>query len=207
MTEPLQRTEEWRRARAGKITASRFADVIAVKRDGSPTAARSKYMRELAFERLAGEPMHEASGRALTWGIEVEQYAREAFELETGLIVEPADFVLHPEYDFIGCSADGLVGKTGGYESKCPMDESVHVQTWLEGMPADHIPQVQGCMFVTGRQWWAFTSYDPRACERLRLYHQRIDRDEVFIANLKTHLLAFEAELQQMVEELRRKSA
>ncbi|ALD90309.1 exonuclease [Cupriavidus gilardii CR3] len=207
MSEPLQRTEDWRKARAGKITASRFVDVIAIKRDGAPTAARAKYMRELAFERLSGEPMHEVGGKALTWGTEVEQYAREAFELETGLIVEPAQFVTHPDYPFIGCSADGLIGKDGGYESKCPMDESVHIQTWLEGMPRDHMAQVQGCMFVTGRKWWEFTSYDPRACERLRLYHERIERDEGFIANLEAALLQFEAELQQMVAELERKSA
>lgn len=207
MSEPLQRTEEWRRARAGKITASRFADVLAVKRDGTPTAARDKYMRELAFERLSGEPMHEVFGKALTWGTEVEQYAREAFELETGLIVEPAEFVLHPEYPFLGCSADGLIGKSGGYESKCPMDEAVHIQTWLEGMPKEHIPQVQGCMFVTGRMWWSFNSYDPRVCERLRLYHQRIFRDEGFIDHLKDALLKFEAELQLMVAQLERKSA
>lgn len=207
MSEPLQRTEDWRRARAGKITASRFTDVIALKRDGTPTAARAKYMRELAFERLSGEPMHEIGGKALTWGTEVEQYAREAFELETGLIVEPAEFVTHPEYPFIGCSADGLIGKAGGYESKCPMDEAVHIQTWLEGMPDDHLPQVQGCMFVTGRQWWCFTSYDPRACDRLRLYHQRIDRDEGYIAMLKDRLRQFETELQQMIAELERRSA
>lgn len=69
------------------------------------------------------------------------------------------------------------------------------------------MPQVQGNMMVTGRAWWDFISYDPRQCERLRLYVQRILRDDHFISEMLGALLQFEAELQQMVAELERKSA
>ena len=220
----LQRTPEWRDERAGKITASRFADVMAFTdpepgsvyksgpRKGQPklptsTATRDKYMRELCFERLSGKPVHEISGMALRWGAEVESYALSAFELETGLVVQPACFVTHAEYKFIGCSADGLIGKDGGVENKAPHDEAVHIQTMLEGMPDNHIPQVQGCMLVTGRKWWEFISYDPRAGENYRLYHQRIERDEEYIAKLKDGIMRFEAELQLMVATLQQKSA
>lgn len=165
-----QRSEAWRLARAGKLTASRFRDVIAVKRDGKPTAARDKYMREMVFERLAGVPRHEINGPSLKWGTEAESFAREAYELETGYLVEASEFVVHPDYPFIGCSPDGLIGQEGGYESKCPMDEAVHIHTWLNGMPDEHMPQIQGCMWVTGRSWWTFVSYDPRLNERLRLF-------------------------------------
>lgn len=218
-----QRSDEWRLARAGKITASRFGDAIAMTkaepgevyksgpRKGQPklptsTSDRNKYMREIVFERIALTPRHEVSGHALRWGADVESYAREAFELETGMIVTPGQFVTHPDYPFIGCSPDGLIGEPGGYESKCPMDEAVHINTWLSGMPEDHIPQVQGCMFVTGRQWWEFISYDPRVAERFRLYHQRIERDDAYINGvLLPGLLQFEKEVQELIANLEAK--
>lgn len=203
-----QRTDEWRMARAGKITASRFGDVIDLTKAGKPTAARAKYMREIVFERISQAPRHEVGGHALRWGSDVESFAREAFELDTGLIVTPGQFVTHPHYGFIGCSPDGLINQTGGYESKCPMDEAVHINTWLCGMPEEHKPQVQGCMLVTGRLWWEFISYDPRVAERFRLFHQRIERDDEYIGKLLLPgLLQFEQEVQSMIAQLEAKAA
>jgi predicted phage-related endonuclease len=220
-----QRSAEWHAARAGKITASRFSDAIAFTggepgdvyktgpKKGQPklrqsTAARDKYMRELVFERLAGSATHEVGGRATQWGSEVESFAREAAELETGLIVMTGGFFTHPRYAFIGASPDGLIGEDGGYESKCPMDEAVHINTLLHGMPDDHIAQVQGGMLVTGRKWWLFISYDPRVPEPYRLYTQRIERDDAYInGTLLPGLLQFEAEVQQMIKRLKERAA
>jgi hypothetical protein len=215
-----QRTDEWRAARAGKLTASRFADAIAFSggepgdvyktgpKKGLPkprvsTDTRNRYLREIVFERLAATPKHEVGGRATQWGTDVEAYAKEAVELETGLILTAAAFVTHPRYDFIGASPDALIGEDGGYESKCPMDEAVHIKTLLDGMPADHIPQVQGGMLVTGRKWWMFASYDPRMSAPFRLYTQRVERDDAYINNtLLPGLLQFEAEVQEMIKRL-----
>lgn len=203
-----QGTDAWRMQRAGKITGSRFIDVLAVKKDGKPTAAREKYKRELVFERLAEAPLHEVGGFATRWGSDVESYAREAAEVETGHIIDPAAFVLHPDYPFIGASTDGLIAADGCYESKCPMDEGVHIETWLTGMPAEHIPQVQGAMFVTGRKWLLFVSYDPRMAKRFQLYMQIVQRDDVYInGTLKPGLLQFEKEVAAMMKQLEAKAA
>lgn len=226
MSEPIeQRSDEWRAARAGKLTASRFADALAMTggepgdvyksglRKGEPkprqsTAARDKYMREIVFERIAAAPSHEVGGRATRWGEEVEPFGREAVELETGLIIAPGHFVTHPRYPFIGASPDGLIGDDGGYESKCPMDEAVHINTLLNGMPADHIPQVQGGMLVTGRRWWLFVSYDPRVPEPYRLFVQRIERDDAYINDvLLPGLLQFEAEVCALIGRLKERAA
>lgn len=202
-----QRTDDWQLARAGKLTASVFVDIVALTQAGKPKAERAKLMRTKAFERLAGIARHEVGGKSLSWGQDVEPYARDGYEVLTGNIVKQSPFLLHPQHDFIGASPDGLVGTEGGIEMKCPHDESVHVQTWLEGMPSDHIPQVQGCMLVTGRRWWDFISYDPRAGERFRLYVQRIPRDDAYCADLLTKLLQFEMELRAMVKQLEAKAA
>ncbi|MDR5756989.1 YqaJ viral recombinase family protein [Caballeronia sp. LZ035] len=203
-----QRTDEWRAQRAGRLTASRFGDVISLTKAGKPTAARDKYMREIVFERLASTAKHSVDGHALRWGTEVESFAKEAFELETGMIVMQAEFQQHSDYAFIGASPDGLINGDGGYESKCPMDEAVHINTLLHGMPEEHIPQVQGCMMVTGRKYWMFVSYDPRVSERFRLYHERVERDDDYINGvLLPCLLQFNAEVEQMIAELNRRVA
>lgn len=208
MNEIEQRSEEWFAQRAGKITASRFADAIAMskRKAGEPTEARSKYMRELVAEILMCAPKHSVSSQSMRWGTEVETFARESYELEHGVLVKESGFLLHPTCDFIGASPDGLVGEDGGIEMKCPHDEQVHISTWLDGMPEAHIGQVQGCMLVTGRKWWDFISYDPRQSEPFRLYVQRIPRDDAYIDTvLFPGLLQFWAEVQSMVDCLRRK--
>jgi len=202
-----QRTDAWRLQRAGNLTASTFKDIVAIKRDGKPTEARAKLMRVKAFERLSGIAQHEVGGKSLDWGKDLEEAAQEAYMVSNGGIIYSAPFMTHPLHDFIGASPDGLVSTDGGIEMKCPHDEAVHIQTWLEGMPADHMPQVQGNMLVTGRKWWDFISYDPRMAEPWRLYVQRIPRDDAYCADLLTKLLQFEAELRAMVETLRRKAA
>lgn len=200
----LQRTEQWHADRAGRITASRFVDVVAKTAAGKPKAERAKYMREVVFERLAAQAKHSVSSKSLNWGTEVEDFAIDAYELRTGLITARSPFVVHPRYDFIGASPDRLVGVDGGCEVKCPHDEGVHIETWLSGMPEDHIPQVQGGMLVTGRAWWDFISYDPRQGERFRLYVQRIERDQAYINSMLAELLQFNAEALKMQAELER---
>jgi predicted phage-related endonuclease len=196
-----QRTEDWRAARAGKLTASRFVDVLGTK------AARAKYMREIVFERAAGIAKHEVSSKSLAWGTDVEPFLIEAYELQTGLIVKRSGFLLHPLYPFIGASPDGLVGTDGGIEGKSPHDEAVHIGTWLDGMPSEHYPQVQGNMAVTGRAWWDFISYDPRQAEPFRLYVQRVPRDDAYIARLFGELHQFNEEAEALLAQLRRKAA
>lgn len=225
MLDELQGTDEWRQDRAGKITASRFADAIAMTEEkvaqkadaktgrqkgdiipARPLACRTKYMYQLAFERVSGSPVHEISARSLQYGKDSEAFARNMYELITGAFVDLAGFVIHADHSFIGCSVDGLVNDDGMTEIKCPHDESVHVQTLIEGVPEDHIPQIQGCLFVTGRQWCDFISFDPRQAPHLQIYIQRIHRDDIYIQKLKSGLLDFEKELQAVVNKLEAKA-
>jgi putative phage-type endonuclease len=196
-----QGTPEWRAERAGRITASRFVDVLGTR------PAREKYARELVFERLAQRPKHEVKSKSTAWGTDIEPFHVEAFELHTGLIAERCGLIAHPRYPFIAASPDRLTSDGGGLECKAPHDEAVHVQTWLEGMPDEHRAQVLGGMFVTGRTHWWFTSYDPRQAEPYRLYVERVPRDDRYIATLSGALLTFEQEVQAMLEQIRNRAA
>jgi len=208
-----QRDADWYAARLGKATASRFKDAIATKKQtekqkkdnlpGDPMQAQLDYLTELVVERLTQTPIQRYTTAAMTWGTEQEPAARAAYERITGRIVEETGFVAHDTL-LAGCSPDGLIDWDGLIEIKCPYSSANHIETLLNGMPADHIPQVQGQMWITGREWCDFVSYDPRMPEALQLHVQRIQRDPSFIADLEARITSFLQQVGNQVEALRR---
>jgi hypothetical protein len=197
---------QWLEQRSGCATASRFCDIIAVsKSNGKPLKAREDYIWTLATERVYGTPTEAFSAKSTDWGKELEPYAKQAYEIETGSIVVPSGFVLHPTIAYCGASPDGLIGSQGGIEIKCPKDRRVHMQTWRYGMPIDHLPQVQGNIWINEREWFDFISYDPRAPEQFRLFVQRIVRNEMYIKALQSHVVEFLEEVDNLVEQINAK--
>lgn len=198
-----QRTADWYAARIGKATASRFRDATAYLRSGDPAQAQRDYCTELVVERLTQQPAQRYATAAMQWGTEQEPAARAAYERVTGTSVEETGFVAHDTL-LAGCSPDGLVDWDGLIEIKCPFNSAVHIETLLRGMPDEHIPQVQGQMWITGRQWCDFVSYDPRMPAELQLHVQRIQRDPSVIADLERRVSSFLQEVGTQVEALRR---
>ena len=198
-----QRSDDWYAARCGKATASRFRDAMAVLKNGQPAQAAKDYLTELVVERLTGQPVQKFATAAMQWGTEQEAAARAAYEARTDIEVEETGFVCH-DVLMAGCSPDGLVDWDGLIEIKCPYNTGVHIETLLNGMPADHMSQIQGQMWITGRQWCDFVSYDPRMPEPLQLYVQRIHADPKAIADLAFGISAFLKEVGSKVEALRR---
>ena len=198
-----QRSDDWYAARCGKATASRFRDAMATLKNGQPAQVAKDYLTELVVERLTGQPVQKFTNAAMQWGTEQEAAARAAYEARTGIEVEETGFVAH-DVLMAGCSPDGLVDWDGLIEIKCPWNTGVHIETLLNGMPADHMPQVQGQMWITGRQWCDFVSYDPRMPVPLQLHIQRIPRDPAYVADLERQVTEFLAEVGAQVEALRR---
>ena len=198
-----QRDDDWYAARCGKATASRFRDAMATLKNGQTAQAAKDYLTELVVERLTGQPVTKFTTAAMQWGTEQESAARSAYEARTDVEVEETGFVCHDTL-LAGCSPDGLVDWDGLIEIKCPWNTGVHIETLLGGMPADHMPQIQGQMWITGRQWCDFVSFDPRMPEPLQMYVQRIHRDPAFVADLERQVTSFLAEVGSKVEALRR---
>jgi hypothetical protein len=69
-------------------------------------------------------------------------------------------------------------------------------------MPEDHIYQVQWQMACTGRKFCDFMSYDPRLPEQYRIYLERIDRDDLFIAQLEEIVVNFLKEVDDEISKL-----
>lgn len=217
-----QNTPEWLQDRAGKINASRMCDVMAFdpggelyksgKKKGTPKPgrvllARTDYIGDIVAELLTGEPKAQVRARPLDWGHDVEDAARAAYEAETGEIVQQVAGVTHPLLTYIRCSPDGLIGTDGQLQIKCPNNPANHIDALRNGMPSEHTPQVQGELFVTGRQWSDFVSFDPRMPPHLRLFRQRIPRDDTYIATLADACESLWAEVQDYIQYLNKRPA
>lgn len=199
-----QGTPEWLAARAGHCTASRFCDVLARLKGGGEAASRRAYKLQLVTERLTGMPCESYKNAAMEWGTATEPFARAAYETARGLMVDEVGFIPHPEVQWVGGSPDGLIGDEGGIEIKCPHNSVVHVETVSGGMPSEHRAQVQGLMWITGRQWWDFVSFDPRMPDKLQLYVERVKRDRDYIKNLESEVAKFLDEVDKQHEWLTR---
>lgn len=200
-----QQSPEWFAARLGKATASRFKDVLATIKNGE-AATRRNYRMQLVVERLTGQKEEGYTNQAMSWGNDNEPLARIAYEVQSGMIVTQVDFIAHPAL-MAGASPDGLIDADGGIEIKCPFQSAVHIETIQSGMPSEHMPQVQGAMWITGRQWWDFVSYDPRMPEHLQLYVQRIERDDSYIKDLESKVTAFLQEVDATIQQLNSRAA
>jgi putative phage-type endonuclease len=185
-----QGTEAWHQLRLGKVTASRVADIMAKTKTGV-SASRGNYLIELALQRVTGtiEPMY--TNEAMAWGTATEPQARVAYEVKTGNFVDQIAFVEHDIIEWFGCSPDGLVGKDGLIEIKCP-NSATHWATIKDGKPPNkYVIQMQTQMACTGRKWCDFVSFDPRMPERSQLFICRVERDNKMIDEIETEVMKF----------------
>ena len=198
----MQGTDQWHIDRLGKVTCSRVSDVMAKTKSG-PSASRKNYMAELVAERLTGAWEEGFISGPMKWGTETEPLARAEYEIRTGQMVEQVGFIDSLKIKMFGGSPDGLVGKDGGIETKCP-NTATHIETLLSGkVDRKYQIQVQSLMAVTGRAWWDFVSYDPRLPAGLSYWQTRIMRDERFISEIEDEVGVFLAELDALEKQLR----
>ena len=147
-----QRSPEWFEARKGRVTASLVGAILGL----SPYMNRQDAMRVMVREYLGAE--REFVGNIATeYGTNNEAGALIDYRIETTHEVQEIGFV--PLGDWAGVSPDGLVGKDGGVEIKCPFglrnaDKPVPFKS-LADQP-HYEAQVQFTLYVTGRRWWHF---------------------------------------------------
>lgn len=189
-----QGSDEWKAIRLGIPTASRFKDVLA-KGEGK---TRTSYMYQLAAETLTGQTDESYSNTYMDWGTENEPLARSAYEFIMSEIVEQVTFISNETF-YAGYSPDGLVGDNGLIEIKCPKT-TTHIETVISGkMPSGHIPQVQGGLMVSEREWLDFISYDPRIKQSMAYFSVRVYRDDEYIEKLRLELIRFNNDLADLI--------
>ncbi len=130
-----QGSAEWLAARAGILTASTSADLMAVTRSG-PSTSRARLITKLAIERITGQAQPTFQNEAMRRGTELEPFARAAYEAHTGLLVQEIGLALHDDFPFAGASVDGLVTDEGLVEIKCPDNQEKHIEALRSGAHA-----------------------------------------------------------------------
>jgi putative phage-type endonuclease len=195
-----QHSDEWFKARLGKITASQMANI-----QKSRKAGRANYMADKIVELLTDSKIEGFTSPAMEWGTEQEANARIAYQAKTGAWVEEVGFMVHPDNDRMGASPDGLVDDDGCMEIKCP-NTATHIDTILnEKIKLDYVWQMNTVMAVFDKKWCDFVSFDPRLPEPHNLYIKRFFRDELLIADIMKLAKEFLIDLDVKIAELEAK--
>ena len=179
-----------------------MSDVISKTKSGWGSS-RANYLAELVAERLTGNTAESYTNAAMQWGTEKEPDARAAYEFRTDAEVDLIGFADHPKIIMSGAITDGLIGKDGLLEIKCPTT-ATHIDTLLgQNVPAKYGTQIQWQLACTDRLWCDFVSFDPRMPESMRLFVKRIQRDDAMISQLEKDVKEFLGELDAKVASLR----
>jgi hypothetical protein len=199
-----QRSEAWRLARAGRVTASRASDFLAKVKSGGYSTSRKNYLVQLAAERLTGQPQDDGFvSAAMTRGLELEPAAFRAYEAVTGELAQRVGFLADDDL-LIGASPDGVIGNFAGVlELKVP-NPATHVGYLRAGvLPPDYLPQVMHQLLVSGAEYCDFMSYGPNFPEGLQTFLVRVKRADVDLDGYRAELLRFLAEVETEVAALR----
>lgn len=180
-----QRSAEWLEARKGRITGSRVGAILGL----SPYATRNDVMREMVRDYFGAEK--EFTGNAATeYGTDREEAARADFMLSTGAEVQEVGLLVHPVYEWLAASPDGLIGEDSGIEIKCPYSGKLKP---LAEQP-HYEAQIQLCMEITNRDSWVYYAWTDG-----KDHMEIVSRDKEWFSLVLPNLQAFMAEFEAIV--------
>jgi len=172
----VQGGDEWRELRRGIPTSSVFNEIVSPYKL-IPLAGSWKLPMKLLVEWSLGLS-EENPSQFMQRGSQQEQDAIGYYALEKDCDpVRPGIFLRDDR--LVGCSPDLLIGDDGGVEIKVPA-AATHLGYLLDDDPKQYACQIQGAMWLTGRQWWDFLSYHPTYPPKLIHF----ERDDTFIKTL-----------------------
>lgn len=197
---PLRFTEtkeEFLEQRLGMVTGSQFGDLVvkSKSRNGyqlSTGKVAKDLIYKVAWERLLktgnisnGLGRLNVSSKSMEHGVDYEGEAILRYMEVTGREVDYHQKFIEMD-DFIGGTPDGYIGEDGLIEVKCPWNGGNHLESMLTGeiYNPKYIYQIQGYLWITGRKWCDFVTYDPDLTESLQINIIRVERDEEIIAGI-----------------------
>lgn len=183
-----QGSDEWFELKSHYILSASHAQAI---------ANAGKGLESLIWEELAkkycSEPEVRFSNGHTERGDELEPFAREIYELQTGFKVNQIGFVTDEDISPRGgVSPDGGVEDQDGLvEIKC-FDNTKHFKLIIENRSGDfkiepkYQWQMQQQMLFTGKKWVDFLPYNPNYPDSLLI--KRVEADKVMHEKLKVGL-------------------
>tara|TARA_R110002167_G_scaffold97403_4_gene257176 strand:+ start:890 stop:1522 length:633 start_codon:yes stop_codon:yes gene_type:complete len=199
----LQGNKEWLADRRGKFTGSKFKLLLNRGKGKDFTDQGFNYIRKVVAERM-GSYEFEASSAACRWGIESEHLSIKAYGNQKNVAIEESGFIIHPDYNFTGCSVDGFViGQKGIIEAKNPYNPANYIRYCTEEayIIKEHGSQIYGNMWITKADYCDFIAYDKRN-KAMPLYVKRFLRDEDKINKISERVNLAEDIAQEMYNDI-----
>lgn len=203
----LASSPAWIPAKVGRVGASRINDVLDVRKDGKPGAARKRYMAELVAERLTGMACDHVVTPPMIRGREMQPKACAAYEAATGNIVGPEAWYPHPSIMYAGCTPDGTVDDDGLVEFKVPLAHNFVDWKLDGGIPEQHIAQLMWQIAVTRRTWVDFVAFCPEIPGRAGLHIVRFAPTADAIESMESKVREFLEQVESAFEQLTEKEA
>jgi putative phage-type endonuclease len=184
---PDQESDEWHIARKGRITASAIMKVLA----GAHTKGRAEYIMNLILD-LEGIGDFRDSAPWFEAGKKYEPYALGWYQVERDVDVKKTGFVLHGEYNWLGCSPDGLVDPDGNIEIKYRKTPETFEASIVKPISPAYFAQMQMQMAVCDRQWCDYLNYwRDESGHREQGHIRRVERDDGRIRELTDAAMLF----------------
>lgn len=187
-----QQSEKWFKLKLGKLSAS---NAQAISADG---AGLVTFVYKTVAEILSGVREDTYVNPDMERGNEQEDTARSAYEMETGNMVKQVGFCELDEY--VGASPDGLVGKDGLFEVKCPRASNYVKLLYTKKIDTAYVWQMQMQMLVTDRKWVDYVVFHENFKDLIII---RVDRDEKAIEKLWAGLGSGVSQIKQILKEVK----
>ena len=141
-----QKSPQWFEERSKRLTASDF---------GSAAAVKGAYKSRAALWRLKTKREWTEPNAYMAFGNEAEPVARHRYEVVSGLLVNECGLFIHPDYDWLGASPDGVIDSVGLLEIKCRVGEP------HDTIPEQFIAQIQGQLACAAVERCHLMSWSP----------------------------------------------
>lgn len=180
-----QRSEDWKKERYGKFSASEIHKLLGIKSLGE---TGKSYAIEKAIEELYGEMEENYISYDMQNGIDTEPLAFAKFKELKGLeFLEVSNCSFFKFNDHSGASPDGLVSNNSVLEIKCPKSTTFFKLVATNEIDSKYYAQMQMQMLCTGAERAYFFNY--LIHEGTEYYHEIIvKRDEDMIEKIKERL-------------------
>lgn len=175
--------------RIGRITGSRVGGILRLH---GAARSRSLILRDMVreYHRL---PAEFAGNEMTEWGQAHEGEALAEYTRLTGRTVHGAQQIaVHPFYDRLAHTPDGLVDDDGMVEVKCPWRAAYHR---IEERPA-YGAQTRLGLECTGRAWSDFVVWRPNS-----ITITRVDYDQAWLPSVLPRLEEFLAEYDAAIDD------
>jgi len=188
-----QRSDEWFAIKKGKASASRAQAI------GNGGKGLENYVIEIMAEYYSIAERENYINEHMQRGIELEPIAKQVYELEHDCEVREIGFAEYNEY--IGCSPDGLVGKDGMIEIKCPCDRIYLGILINEKIDSGYVWQCQMNMLILKRKWCDLIFYNPNF--KRSMYIKRLKADKKAHEKLLKGFIKVEEEIKKIKNKIK----